>query len=47
MTGGVTTSLSVTLLVMLAVGFTVLSMSQNMAQHLNQTFSSLPRTLVQ
>ena len=47
MSSGVTTSLSVTFLVILAIGFAVVSMSQGMTEHLHQTFISLPHTLVQ
>jgi|HubBroStandDraft_3_1064219.scaffolds.fasta_scaffold436386_2 hypothetical protein len=46
MSSGVTTSLSVTFIVMLGIGFAVLNMSQHLSDHLH-SFGSIARTLVQ
>jgi len=44
---GVSTSLSLTFVVILTIGFALLTLSQNMAEHLQHTMSFMPRTLVQ
>jgi hypothetical protein len=44
---GVTTSLSLTFVVMLAIGFALMSLSQTLSTRLEHTMSIMPRTLVQ
>ena len=51
MSSGVTTSLSITFIVILGIGFALLNMSQNMSQNISEqlhhSFNLMPKTLVQ
>jgi hypothetical protein len=44
---GVTTSLSLTFIVLLGIGFAVMSMTQSMSGQLLHSFNLVPHTLVQ
>ncbi len=47
MSSGVTTSLSLTFIVMLGIGFAVMNMTQSLSDQLHQSLNLVPHTLVQ